>query len=98
MTRHPIRWSSLIFGLVFLSGLGQWAVRDQDLMSARDLSLTTSAVLVVLGLLGVIATLWKPTRPADTTPEPADTTPDLVLTPEDHSPKGPEDEEADPQP
>ena len=86
MTRHPIRWSSLIFGLVFLSGLGQWAVRDQDLMSARDLSLTTSAVLVALGLLGVIATLWKPNGPADTTPTP-------VLTPE-----GPEDEEADPQP
>ena len=89
MTRHPIRWSSLIFGLVFLSGLGQWAVRDQDLMSARDLSLTTSAVLVALGLLGVFATLWKPTRPTDITPAP---------TPEDHAPKGTEDEEADPQP
>jgi hypothetical protein len=91
MTRHPIRWSSLIFGLVFLSWLGQWAVHDQDLMSARNLSLTTSAVLVVLGLLGVTATLWKPTRPADPTPEP-------VLTPEDHYAKGTEDEEADPQP
>jgi hypothetical protein len=62
-------------------------------MSARDLSLTTSAVLVALGLLGVIATLWKPTRPADTTPEPVP-----VSTPEDHSPKDIEDEEADPQP
>jgi len=94
MTRHPIRWSSLVFGLAFLSGLGQWAVRDQDLLSARDLSLTTSAVLIVLGLLGVFATLWKPTRPAD----PAAETTVLTSTPEDHSPKGPEDEEIDPQP
>jgi hypothetical protein len=91
MTRHTIRWSSLIFGLAFLSGLGQWAVRDQDLMSARDLSLTTSAVLVVLGLLGVVATLWKPSRPTAAVSTP-------VLTPEDHSPKGIDDEEADPQP
>jgi hypothetical protein len=87
MTRHPMRWSSLIFGLAFLSALGQWAVRDQDLMSARDLSLTSSAVLVALGLLGVIATLWKPNRPAVTIPEPVVTT----------TPEGPEDEEADPQ-
>ncbi|MCW2798720.1 MAG: hypothetical protein JWQ70_192 [Aeromicrobium sp.] len=92
MTRHPIRWSSLVFGLVFLSGLGQWAVRKEDLLSSRELSLTTSTVLIVLGLLGVFATLWKPTRPA----APAD--PALTTTPEDHSPKGTEDEEADPQP
>jgi hypothetical protein len=89
MTRHPIRWSSLVFGLVFLSGLGQWAVRKEDLLSSRDLSLTTSAVLIALGLLGVFATLWKPTRPADT----ASADPVLTTTPE-----GPDSEEADPQP
>jgi hypothetical protein len=89
MTRHPIRWSSLVFGLVFLSGLGQWAVRKEDLLSSRDLSLTTSAVLIVLGLLGVFATLWKPTRPADAAPA------DPVLT---TTPEGPDNEEADPQP
>jgi hypothetical protein len=89
MTRHPIRWSSLVFGLVFLSGLGQWAVRKEDLLSSRELSLTTSAVLIGLGLLGVLATLRTPTRSADTVSA------DPVLT---TTPEGPEDEEADPQP
>lgn len=93
MTRHPIRWSSLVFALVFLSGLGQWAVRKEDLLSSRELSLTTSAALIVLGLLGILATLRKPTRSADT--EPTDV---LTTTPEDHSSKGSDHEEADPQP
>lgn len=86
MTRHPIRWSSFVFGLAFLSGLGQWAVRDQDLLTSRELSLTASAVLIVLGLLGVVATLWKP-RPQPPTAQPTTTTPE-----------GPQNEEIDSQP
>lgn len=94
MTRHPIRWSSLAFGLLFLSGVGQWAVRTEDLLTSRVLSLTTSAVLIVLGLLGVVATLWKPTSSGLTS---------SARTPPAHSvptttPEGPEDEEIDPQP
>ncbi|MDR7087693.1 hypothetical protein J2X11_002532 [Aeromicrobium panaciterrae] len=60
MTRHPFRWSSLVFGLLFLAGVGQWAVWKQDWLTPRELSLASSGVLIGLGLLGVVATFWKP--------------------------------------
>lgn len=81
MTRHPLRWDNLIFGLLFLLAVGHWAVWKQDLMSARELSLTASGVLIFLGVIGVAATLWGARR----TPPPSM-----------NQPEGPEDEEADP--
>ena len=92
MTRHSFRWEGLAFGLFFLSAVGNWAVWKQDLMTPRQLGLTASGVLILLGLLGVAATVWQ-TRPASrarTIPAP-ETTPDTT-------PEGPEDEEAHPQP
>jgi hypothetical protein len=71
MTRHPFRWSSLAFGLMFLAGVGQWAVWKQDWLTPRELSLASSGVLIGLGLLGVIATFWKP-KQLTTTPTPED--------------------------
>ncbi len=68
MTRHPFRFSSLAFGLSFLAGVGQWAVWKQDILTPRELSLTASAVLIGLGLLGVIATFWKPRQLTKTSP------------------------------
>ena len=93
MTRHSFRWEGLAFGLFFLSAVGNWAVWKQDLMSPRQLGLTASGVLIVLGLLGVAATVWQ-TRPAyrARTISAHDTTPDTT------TPEGPEDEEALPQP
>jgi len=70
MNRHPLRWESLVFGLFFLAAAGQWAVWKQDLLTPRELSLTASGVLIVLGILGVAATLWhaRPsTAPSKTT-------------------------------
>lgn len=85
MSRHPLRWESLAFGLFFAAIVGNWAVWKQDLLSSRQLSLSASAVLIVLGLLGVAATLWN-SRPAKLT------------TPTSHTtPEGPDDEETDPQ-
>ena len=69
MTRHPFRWSSLAFGLMFLAGVGQWAVWKQDWLTPRELSLASSGVLIGLGLLGVIATFWKPKQLTNTTPD-----------------------------
>lgn len=101
MTRHSFRWEGLAFGLFFLSVVGNWAVWKQDLLSPRELGLTASGVLIVLGALGVAATVWQ-TRPAqrkaavpapEPTPEPT-TEPTIDLNPE-----GPEDhEEAHPKP
>lgn len=83
MNRHPFRAESLIFGLLFLAAVGTWAVWKQDILTARELSLTASAVLIFLGVIGVAATLWQ-ARP---TPAP----PVNVQ-------EGPDDEETDPQP
>ena len=92
MTRHSFRWEGLVFGLFFLSAVGNWAVWKQDLLTPRQLGLTASGVLILLGLLGVAATVWQ-TRSATRAhqiPAPETTT--------DPTPEGPEDEEAHPQP
>lgn len=82
MNRHPFRAESLIFGLLFLAAVGTWAVWKQDILTARELSLTASGVLIFLGVIGVAATLWQ-ARPSP--------------TPSTNVPEGTEDEEADPQ-
>ena len=95
MTRHTFRWEGLVFGLFFLSAVGNWAVWKQDLLTPRQLGLTASGVLIALGLLGVAATVWQ-TRPANrrrATPAPEitpESTTDTIM-------EGPEDEEAHPQ-
>ncbi|MBD8607153.1 hypothetical protein IFT73_09830 [Aeromicrobium sp. CFBP 8757] len=63
MNRHPFRWGSLAFSMMFLAAVGQWAVWRGDLLTSRQLSLTAAGVLIVLGLVGVAATL-RQTRPA----------------------------------
>ncbi|MEJ7634215.1 hypothetical protein [Aeromicrobium sp.] len=90
MTRHTFRWEGLAFGLLFLSIVGNWAVWKQDLLTPREFSLTASGVLIVLGLVGVAATVWR-TRPPQAKATPV---PHTAAT----SPEGPEDEEVDPQP
>ncbi|MET0467128.1 MAG: hypothetical protein ABW075_11200 [Aeromicrobium sp.] len=82
MTRHPLRWENLIFGVLFVTFVANWAVWKQHLLTVRELSLTVSGVLIVLGAVGVVATLWK------ARPEPAPTSPRT---------EGASDEEADPQ-
>ncbi len=67
MNRHPFRWGSLSFGLIFLACAGSWAVWKQDLLTPREFSLTSAGVLIVLGVLGVAATLWQ-ARPTTRSP------------------------------
>jgi hypothetical protein len=57
MNRHSLRWSNLAFGMFFLAAVGQWAVWRQDLLTPRELSLTAAGVLIVVGVVGVAATL-----------------------------------------
>ena len=66
MNRHPFRWGSLVFAVLFLAAVGQWAVWHEDLLTSRQLSLTAAGVLIVLGLAGVAATL-RQARPTSTT-------------------------------
>jgi len=92
MTRHTFRWEGLAFGLFFLSAVGNWAVWKQDLLTPRQLGLTASGVLILLGLLGVAATVWQARSAHRAHPIPTpETSPDTT-------PEGPEDEEAHPQP
>ncbi|MBC7631212.1 hypothetical protein [Aeromicrobium sp.] len=92
MSRHPIRWNSLLFGLLFLAVLGNWMVRTQDLLTTRQLSLTVSGVLILLGLAGVAATILK-ARPARPHAPPERKTSTSTPTPEGHH-----DEAADSKP
>lgn len=71
MNRHPLRWEGLAFGLFFLACAGNWAVWKQDLLTPREFSLTAAGVLIVLGVLGVAATLWQ-ARPSTHTRIPTD--------------------------
>ncbi|MEV7397350.1 hypothetical protein [Aeromicrobium sp. NPDC092404] len=93
MSRHSFRWEGLAFGLFFLAVVGNWSVWKQDLLTPRQLGLSASGVLILLGLLGVAATVWQ-TRPA----KPAPTVTDSDLDPLTDLPEGHEDEEAHPQP
>ncbi|MCD9198870.1 hypothetical protein [Aeromicrobium wangtongii] len=83
MNRHPFCWQNLVFGLLFLAIAGSWAVRKTDLLTTRELSLTAAAVLILLGLIGVAATL-RPRRPSN--------------APSQTEPEGEAHEEAHPQP
>jgi uncharacterized membrane protein YqjE len=71
MNRHRFRWENLAFGLMFVSVVGNWAVWDQDLLTARELSLTAAGVLIVLGVAGIAATVRRSRTPLDTEREGA---------------------------
>jgi len=83
MNRHPVRWDALIFGLFFLAVLGQWAVWEQDLLGQDDLAFLAAAVLIVLGVVGILATAVSARQPrtAPFTPEPTPETDDLEGNP-----------------
>ncbi|WP_332661967.1 hypothetical protein [Aeromicrobium sp.] len=97
MTRHSFRWEGLAFGLFFLSAVGNWAVWKQDILTPRELGLTASGVLILLGVLGVAATVWQ-TRPANRARSiPAHEAAEPLT--DTTTPEGPEDhEEAHPKP
>ncbi|MFC5677593.1 hypothetical protein [Aeromicrobium endophyticum] len=90
MNRHPFRWLELTLGIVLLAAVGSWAVWHEDLLTPRQLSLSAAGVLIVLGIVGIAATL-RGARPSTTSPSPAPT----VTTP---TVEGDSHEEAHPLP
>ncbi len=78
MNRHAFRWDAFIFGLFFLAVLGQWAVWEQDLLGQDDLAFLAAAVLIVLGVVGILATAVSTRKPrtAPFAPEPTPETDD----------------------
>lgn len=72
MNRHPIRWESLTFGLLFLAIVGAWGVWNVDLMSPRQLAYAGAGALIAIGVLGIFASVARPrNRPISPTKEEA---------------------------
>lgn len=93
MNRHSFRWGSLAFAMIFLAAVGQWAVGREDLLTSRQLSLTAAGVLIVLGLVGVAATVRhaRPSAPPRSTPPR-----DAQQPPAMSAPEGPDDDRTAP--
>lgn len=86
MNRHPFRWDAMVFGLFFLAVLGQWAVWEQDLLDPDTLGFITAAVLITLGVVGIVATVIS-TR-TNHRVAPFSPTPDRIVDPDDPTPEG----------
>jgi uncharacterized membrane protein YqjE len=86
MNRHPFRWDALVFGLFFLAVLGQWAVWEQNLLDTDALGFITAAVLITLGVVGILATVIS-TRTKRRI-APFSPTPDRTVDPDDPTLEG----------
>ena len=84
MNRHQFRWDAFVFGLFFLAVLGQWAVWRANWLGPDDLAYVAAAVLIVLGVVGIVGTAISAradgrtapfTPEASTEPEPAEDQP-----------------------
>ena len=84
MNRHSFRWEPLVFGLLFLAVVGNWAIWQAGLLSADQLVYAAAAGLILLGAVGIMASIAAPRH----VPTP------LISTKEASD----EPEEADPQP
>lgn len=75
MTRHPFRWGGLAFGLFFAAVIGQWALWRSDLLNPDQLAYIAAGVLIVLGTIGIVASIAQPKPPTlgPPTPTPAPT-------------------------
>jgi hypothetical protein len=60
MTRHPFGWGALAFGLFFAAAIGQWALWRSDRLSPDELAYVGAGGLIVLGVIGVVASLRRP--------------------------------------
>ena len=59
MNRHAFAWASFAFGIFFLLIVGCWIAREQDVFTLGQLSVAAPIALIVLGITGVIASVWR---------------------------------------
>ncbi|GAA2078196.1 hypothetical protein GCM10009821_17500 [Aeromicrobium halocynthiae] len=67
MSRHPARWGSALCGLTFLTVAAAWAVLELDLADVDGAGVAVAVALIVLGVVGIAATVViarRPTLPA----------------------------------
>ena len=59
MNRHAFAWASFAFGAFFLAIVGNWVAHKQDVFTLEQLSIAAPITLIVLGILGIIASIWR---------------------------------------
>lgn len=59
MNRHAFAWESLAFGALFLAIVGNWVAHKQDAFTLEQLSVAAPVTLIALGILGIIASIWR---------------------------------------
>lgn len=67
MSRHPVRWGSLFFGVVLATVVVVWAVAEQGLVSAEAAGAGVAVALIVIGVIGVVATIRVARPPTHST-------------------------------
>ena len=59
MNRHSFAWQNLAFGGLFLGIVINWVAHEQDAFTLEELSIAAPVTLIVLGVIGIIATVWR---------------------------------------
>ncbi|MBC7594260.1 MAG: hypothetical protein H7288_10020 [Kineosporiaceae bacterium] len=59
MNRHAFAWASCAFGILFLVFVGSWIANEQDVFTLGQLSVAVPIALIVLGIIGIIASIWR---------------------------------------
>lgn len=59
MKRHDADVTSLVFGLLFLGVFIVWSLLELDIMGVAGLEVATPALLVSIGLAGLLASVSK---------------------------------------
>lgn len=59
MNRHAFAWGSFAFGVFFLAIVSNWVAHKQDVFTLGQLSVAAPITLIVLGILGIIASIWR---------------------------------------
>lgn len=59
MNRHAFAWVSFAFGILFLTIIGSWIAHEQDVFTLGQLSVAAPIALIVLGIIGIIASIWR---------------------------------------
>lgn len=59
MNKHTFAWESFAFGAFFLAIAGNWVAHRQDTFTFEQLGIAAPIALIALGIMGVVATMWR---------------------------------------